>query len=98
MLELVLAYTFAASTTVVVVCLARQNRKQGWQRPAPTWFGVELGNREQGAPASPAFEAESDQLTPQLLQLNRALAAHGTTTRPEVESSATLEHVSSGRL
>ena len=83
MLQLLLAYLFAAGTTVTLVYLARQNRKQGWQRPAPKWFGIELENHE-AAPLETG--SEPDELLPEILQLNRALAAHGTSSRPRVES------------
>jgi len=84
---LVLAYLFAAGTGVTMVYLARQNRKQGWQRPAPRWFGVELGTQRAAMPATAATESDAGDLLPELLQLNRQLAALGTTNRPEVESS-----------
>jgi hypothetical protein len=88
MLQLSLAYLFAAGTSVVVVYLARQNRKQGWKRPIPKWFGV--------------AGSDADELMPQILQLNRQLAAHGIPVKPEVESDIgseaesleTAEHVS----
>jgi hypothetical protein len=96
MLQLLLAYLFAAGTSVTIVYLARQNRKQGWQRPTPKWFGVELQHRE---PATLApLGSESDELTPQLLRLNRELAAHGTPTKPEFESLEIAEPVSSRRV
>ena len=84
--QLILAYLFAAGTGVTVVYLARQNRKQGWQRPAPKWFGVELGTHQTAMPAVAAIESDSGDLLPDLLQLNRQLAAHGATNRPEVEA------------
>ena len=86
MFQLVLAYLFAAGMGVTVVYMARQNRKQGWQRPATKWFGVELETREAAMPAVPAFESESGDLLPELLQLNRELAVHGAPIRPKVES------------
>ena len=87
MLQLVLAYLFAAGLGVTVVYLARQNRKQGWRRPASKWFGVELEPREAATPAALGVEPEPGELLlPQLLQLNRELAAHGTPVKPEVES------------
>jgi hypothetical protein len=83
MLQLVLAYLFAAGLGVTIVYLARQNRKQGWRRPASKWFGVELEPHE----AAIGIEPEPGELLlPQLLQLNRELAAHGTPVKPEVES------------
>ena len=88
MFQLVLAYLFAAGMGVTVVYMARQNRKQGWQRPAPTWFGVELETREAAMPAALGVESDSGELLPQLLQLNRELAAHGTPVKPEVQSPA----------
>ena len=98
MFQLVLAYLFAAGMGITAVFLARQNRKQGWQRPAPRWFGVELEPREAVTPAAPAFESESGDLLPELLLLNRELAAHGTPVKPtvesEVESAETPELVS----
>ncbi|HEY2842782.1 MAG TPA: hypothetical protein VGJ09_03995 [Bryobacteraceae bacterium] len=45
-----------------------------------------------------AASSGPDQLLPQLMQLNRALAAHGTTTRPEVSTAETPEHVTVGRV
>jgi hypothetical protein len=95
MLELVLAYLFAAGMGVTIVYLARQNRKQGWRRRAPKWFGVELGTRD---------DADSSELLlPELLQLNRELAAHGTSVKPEVgspevESSETPEFAAIRRV
>ena len=86
MFQLVLAYLFAAGMGVTVVYMARQNRKQGWQRPAPRWFGVELEPREAATPTALGMESDSPELLPQLLQLNRELAAHGTPIRPQVES------------
>jgi hypothetical protein len=87
MLQLVFAYLFAAGTGVTIVYLARQNRKQGWRRPALKWFGVELETREAALPAAPSVEPEPDELVlPQLLQLSRELAAHGTAVKPKVES------------
>jgi hypothetical protein len=102
MLQLILAYLFAAGTTVTVVYLARQNRKQGWQRPAPQWFGVELQTREAAMTEPLADESESGDLMPQLRQLNRALAAHGNPIQPRgesaVESPETPELVSIRRV
>lgn len=98
MLQLSLAYLFAAGTGVMVVYLARRNRKQGWTRPIPKWFGVELQNGEPAMPAPLAAGSDSEELLPQILQLNRQLAAHGTPVKPEVESEVesaeTPEHVS----
>jgi hypothetical protein len=97
MFQLILAYLFAAGTGVTAVYLARQNRKQGWQRPAPRWFGVELEPREAAAPAAFGIESGSGDLLPELLQLNRELAAHGTPIQvesPAVESAETPELVS----
>ena len=102
MLQLILAYAFAAGTGLTLVYLARENRKQGWQRPAPRWFGVQLQNRElatdttERAPEVP--QEQPVELMPQLLQLNRALAAHGRTTRPEVPVPAEAELVSTRRV
>ena|SRR5579864_5715421 len=84
--ELVLAYLSAAGTTVAVVYLAKQNRKQRWQRPAPKWFDVALENQASAPPTSLLDGTESGDLLPQLLQLNRSLAASGTPIQPEVES------------
>jgi hypothetical protein len=84
MLELVLAYLFAAGMGVTVVYLARQNRKQGWRRPAPNWFGVELGTRDGAKPEAVDPDSRELLLLPELLQLNRELAAHGTSVKPEV--------------
>jgi hypothetical protein len=97
MFQLVLAYLFAAGMGVTVVYLARQNRKQGWQRPAPKWFGVELDGRYQTTPAGLGIESDAGELMPQLLQLNRELASHGSPVSPEVveaevEAHATPEH------
>ena len=86
MLQLVLAYLFAAGMGITVVYMARQNRKQGWQRPAPKWFGVELETREPATPAALGIKSDAGDLLPELLQLNRELAAHGTPIRPQVES------------
>jgi hypothetical protein len=101
MFQLVLAYLFAAGMGVTAVYLARQNRKQGWQRPAPRWFGVELETREVTMPATLAVESDSAGLLPELLQLNRELAAHGTPVRPavdsEIESAEAAELVSTRR-
>ena len=88
MFQLVLAYLFAAGAGVTVVYMARQNRKQGWQRPASRWFGVELEPREAATPAAFGIESDSGDLLPELLQLNRELAAHGTPVRPQVQSPA----------
>jgi|GEM_PF-4285660 hypothetical protein len=85
MLQLVLAYLFAAGTGVTLVYLARQNRKQGWRRPAARWFGVKLDTPEDAKPAMLGIESDAGRLMPQLLQLNRELAAHGTTVKPDVE-------------
>jgi hypothetical protein len=102
MLELALAYLFAAGTTVAVVYLAKQNRKQGWQRPAPKWFDVALENQASAPPTSLLDGSESGELLPQLLQLNRSLAAPGTPIQPEVESGVespkTPEPISSLRV
>ena len=86
MFQLILAYLFAAGMGVTVVYMARQNRKQGWQRPATKWFGVELETHEVSMRTAPAFESESGDLLPDLLRLNRELAVHGTPIRPQVES------------
>ena len=99
MFQLVLAYLFAAGMGVTVVYMARQNRKQGWQRPAPSWFGVELETRKAAIPAALGMESDSGELLPELLQLNRELAAYGTGIRPkvqtpQVESAETPELVS----
>ena len=100
-LQLLLAYLFTAGLGITIVYLARQNRKQGWRRPSPRWFGVELENRQPAA-APLSLGSESDQLLPQILQLNRELAAHGTPIRPKVESGVespqTPEPVSSRRV
>ena len=97
MLQLILAYLFAAGTSVTLVYFARQNRKQGWQRPAPKWFGVQLGTHEATTPAGVGTESDSGELLPQLLKLNRELASHGASVKPEgespeVESAEELEH------
>jgi hypothetical protein len=97
MFQFVLAYLFAAGMGVAVVYLARLNRERGWRRPAPRWFGVELEAGDTAAPAALAAGSDAGELLPQLLQLNRELAAHGTPVRPEVESpeiesSETPEH------
>jgi hypothetical protein len=86
MFQLVLAYLFAAGMGVTIVYLARQNRKQGWTRPSPKWFGVQLESREAAMPAAVGIESDSGDLLPELLQLNRELAVHGTPIRPHVES------------
>ena len=88
MFQLVLAYLFAAGAGVTVVYMARQNRKQGWQRPAPKWFGVQLETREAAMPVALGIESGPGELLPQLLQLNRELAAHGIPVKPEVQSPA----------
>jgi hypothetical protein len=105
MLQLILAYAFAAGMGVTLVYLARENRKQGWQRPATRWFGVQLQNRELRMDASELTpEAPHEpvsrpvELMPQLLQLNSALAAHGRTTRPEVRVPVEAELVSARRV
>src|SRR5204863_1302051 len=105
MLQLILAYAFAAGMGVTLVYLARENRKQGWQRPAPRWFGVQLQNRELVMDATErALEVPQEpvsqpvELMPQLLQLNHALAAHGRTTRPEVPVPAEAELVPTRRV
>ena len=105
MLQLILAYAFAAGMGLTLVYLARENRKQGWQRPATKWFGVQLQNRELTMDASElAPEAPQEpvsqpvELMPQLLQLNSALAAHGRTTRPEVRVPVEAELVSTRRV
>jgi len=105
MLQLILAYAFAAGTGLTLVYLARENRKQGWQRPASRWFGVELQNHQlaMGARELPADApqdpvSEPVELLPQLLHLNRALAAHGRTTRPEVQVPVEAELVSTRRV
>jgi len=87
MFQLVLAYIFAAGMGLAVLYMARQNRKQGWQRPTPKWFGLEIEPREAGTPAALGVESDSPELLPQLLQLNRELAAHGTPMRLRVESA-----------
>jgi hypothetical protein len=105
MLELILAYGVAAGMGVTVVYLARENRKQGWQRPDSRWFGIELQNH-QFAMDSPKLTVDATQepvsepaeLMPQLLQLNRALAAHVRTTRPEVQVPQDAELVSTRRV
>jgi hypothetical protein len=97
MLQLVVAYLFAAGTGAAIVYLARQNRKQGWRRSDPKWFGVELRTRETATPAT-GVEPEPGELLllPQLLQLNRELAAHGTPVKP-VESPV-ADSVETGEL
>src|SRR5579862_3122430 len=87
MFQLVLAYLFAAGMGVTVVYLARQNRKQGWQRPAPKWFGVDLQPREAATPTAFGVESDPGNLMPELLQLSRELAVHGAPIRPQVEPS-----------
>ena len=104
MLQLILAYAFAAGTGLTLVYLARENRKQGWQRPAPKWFGVQLQKHQLAmdnelpadAPQDPV--SEPVELLPQLLQLNSALALHGRTTRPEVQVPVEAELVSTRRV
>ena len=91
MLQLTLAYIFAAGMGMTAVYFARQNRKQGWQRPAPRWFGVELRDQEPAMPASIEVECTSEPLMPQLVRLNQGLAAHGTPVRPRVEVSKEVE-------
>jgi len=104
MLQLILAYAFAAGMGATLVYLARENRKQGWQRPAPKWFGVELQNHQLAADTELPADAPQDpvsepiELLPQLLQLNSALAVHGRTTRPEVRVPAEAELVSTRRV
>ena len=104
MLQLILAYAFATGTGLTLVYLATENRKQGWQRPALKWFGVQLQNRELGTNAhelatdAPQEPTPQPELMPQLVQLNRALAAHGRTTRPEVQVPAEAELVSTRRV
>jgi len=97
MLQLLFAYAFAAGTSTAIVYLARQNRKQGWRRPAPKFFGVEIQDRESGMPLELDAQSAPDQLLPQLLNLNHALAAHGAPQSVEVES-ATPELVASRRV
>ena len=97
MFQLALAYLFAAGLGVTMVYLAAQNRKQGWQRPAPKWFGVELEAGEATRmPAPLVAESDPAELLPQLLQLNRELASHGTPVKPAVEAPATPELVAVG--
>jgi hypothetical protein len=103
MLQLVFAYLFAAGTGVAIVYLARQNRKQGWKRPEPKWFGVQLENREAIMPLAPDIESNPDGLLAELRQLNHELAAHGKTVNPvvaspEVESSETAELVAARKV
>ena len=103
MLQLVFAYLFAAGTGVAIVYLARQNRKQGWKRPAPKWFGVQLENREARMPAAADIESNSEALLAELHRLNHGLAAHGgkvnpLVASPKVESSETPELVAARRV
>jgi hypothetical protein len=91
MLQLVLAYLFAAGMGVTLVYMARQNRKQGWERPAPRWFGAHLQSPETARPAQRASEAGSPELMPELLLLNRELAAHGGSIKRRVESGVESE-------
>ena len=103
MLQLVFAYLFAAGTGVAMVYLARKNRKQGWERPAPQWFGVQLENREAIVPVAPGMESNPDDVLPELVQLNHELAAHGSRVNPlvgssQVESSETAELVAARRV
>ena len=86
MLQLVMAYLFAAGAGATLVYLARQNRKQGWRRPAPKWFGVELELRAPAQSVAAGAESGPGELLPQLLELSRELAAHGSPIKPEVES------------
>lgn len=86
MLQLVFAYLFAAGTGVAMVYLARQNRKQGWERPAPKWFGVQLERHEAPMPATLRVESTPDELLHDLMRLNRELAAHGSPVTAEVAS------------
>ena len=96
MAQLILAYLIAAALAVTVVYLARQNRKQGWQRPAPVWFGVALGTREAAKPAAFGTGSDSGDLMTELLHLNRELAAHGSPVKPEGEATETPEFVTVG--
>ena len=103
MLQLLLAYFFAAGMGVTVFYLAKQNRKQGWRRPAARWFGIELETREAAAPATLGMESEPGELLPELLRLNRKLSVHGTPVNPQVESPAEespelVEHVAIRRV
>ena len=103
MLQLLLAYFFAAGMGVTVFYLAKQNRKQGWRRPAARWFGIELETREAAAPSMRGFESEPDELFPELLRLNRELSVHGTPVKPQIElpaaeSPESVEHVAMRRV
>ncbi len=93
MLQLASAYLFAAGIGLLVIYLARRNRRQGWQRPAPTWFGIRLEPNR-------VLESDSVEVMGQLQQLNRELMSHGTPQKPELEPSPStiLEHVSTSRL
>ncbi len=93
MLQLALSYLFAVGMGLLVVYLARRNRRQGWQRPVPTWFGVQLESNQ-------VLESESVEVMGQLQQLNRELISHGVPRKPEMAPStpATLEHASTSRL
>jgi hypothetical protein len=46
---------------------------------------VTLNTPEDAKPATLGIESDASRLMPQLLQLNRELAAHGTTVKPDVE-------------
>jgi hypothetical protein len=77
MLELSLAYLFAAAIIAVLVVLAKRNQQQGWRKQRGQWMNVELT-------AAPALETWQDPShMGDLTRLHQSLTVDGQPTRPE---------------
>ncbi len=82
MKELSLAYLFAIFLIGVLIAMARENRRSGWQRTRESWLEV------QAVAAARAFEAREEapadlQHTGDLGRLHQSLATYGASPRPE---------------
>jgi hypothetical protein len=80
MMQLSLAYVFAAGLITGLVLLARQNRKQGWRRRRGVWLEdqAELALLTvQSTPLAPTLQHLGD-----LGRLNQSLTSHGVPQAP----------------
>jgi hypothetical protein len=81
MIQLSLAYLFAAGLISGLVLMARRNRKQGWRRRRGVWLEdqAEAALRTIESPSGePALQHLGD-----LGRLNESLVAHGVPQAPE---------------
>lgn len=95
MVELSLAYLFAAALIGGLVLLARRNQRQGWRKERRSWFEVRSATAVQAFGRTEVESAPSGPLQhlADLARLQEALSAGSETNRPEAAPAAKQEQL-----